>query len=100
MVILEAKCLSGAEAEEATETKEKEDYQSIVEKLFGGLGIDTGDLIKYSGAALADALAVLSTTHIGDIYNFINERKSSGASVEEIKEALAQFIQEKLSGSQ
>ncbi|RLE80953.1 MAG: hypothetical protein DRJ52_05240 [Thermoprotei archaeon] len=101
MAILEAKGLSGTEAKEAAEKEEKEeDEQSIIEKLFGGFNIDVGDLMKYGGAALAGALAVLLITHIDDIYNFINEKKSSGASVEEIKEALAQFIQEKLSGSQ
>jgi len=101
MAILEAKGYSKAQAQETVEKEEKtESDQSLLQRLFGGLDIDMGDILKYGGAALAGALAVLLITHIDDIYNFINQQKASGASIDQIKEALAEYLQEKLTGGQ
>lgn len=99
--VLEAKGLTPEKAkQEAEKEEEKEDEKSILDRIFGGLDIDMGDILKYGGAALAGALAVLLITHIDDIYNFINQKKASGASIEEIKNELTKLIQEKLSGGQ
>ncbi|RLE58507.1 MAG: hypothetical protein DRJ32_06320 [Thermoprotei archaeon] len=99
--ILEAKGLTPEKAkQEAEKEEEKEDETSLLNRIFGGLDIDMGDILKYGGAAVAGALAVLLITHIDDIYNFINQKKASGASLEEIKDELAKLIQEKLGGSQ
>jgi len=77
--------------------EEEEEKKGFFENLFK-FDIDWKDIIKYGGAALAGALAVLIITHWDDIYNFLTKAKEEGMSEEEMKQGLAGIIQQALSG--
>ncbi len=76
--------------------EEEEEKRGFFEDLFK-FDIKWDDIIKYGGAALAGALAVLIITHWDDIYNFFTKAKQEGMSEDQMKEGLAQIIQKAFS---
>ncbi len=96
MAILEAAGKAPAQLTAAPEVEEEEEKKGFFEDLFK-FDIKWDDIIKYGGAALAGALAVLIITHWDDIYNFFTKAKQEGMSEEQMKQGLADIIQRALS---
>ncbi|RLE63409.1 MAG: hypothetical protein DRJ38_07630 [Thermoprotei archaeon] len=99
MAVLEAagKAPSPAAAAAAIpEVEEEEEKKGFFEDLFK-FDVKWDDIIKYGGAAIAGALAVLIITHWDDIYNFFTKAKQEGMSEDQMKQGLTDIIQKALS---
>ncbi|HDJ96934.1 MAG TPA: hypothetical protein ENG54_00525 [Thermofilum sp.] len=85
---------TGKKLPEPTPEEEEKEEKNFLEKILGiDIDIDSGDILKMGGAAVAGALAVLLVTHWDDIYNYITKAKEEGKSGEELKEGLQNFLQ-------
>jgi len=86
-----------AKIEEKVEEKEKEEEEKkgFFEDLFK-FDINWDDILKYGGAAVAGALAILLITHWDDIYSFFTRAREQGLSEEELKQRLTDLIQQAL----
>lgn len=85
---------TGKKLPEPSKEEEEKEEKNFLENILGiDFDVDWGDVLKWGGAALAGALAVLLITHWDDIYSFFTRAKESGTPTEQLKEELKQYIE-------